>query len=109
MPMPRESGQTALCQRGSMTGATSLHAWVPRMIVYTVKQNESGLWSVSYMGVTLEDGLHLGPAIKQARDAARAEHLDSGLATRVEMLGADMIVPLVNYQKLQDTWTGATA
>ncbi|HEV2679399.1 MAG TPA: hypothetical protein VGV14_02770 [Rhodanobacter sp.] len=43
------------------------------MIVYTVKQNESGLWRVSYMGVTLADGLYLGPAIKQARDSARTE------------------------------------
>jgi hypothetical protein len=79
------------------------------MIVYTVKQNESGLWNVSYMGITLVDGLHLGPAIKRARDAARAEHLDSGLTTRVEMHGAGAIVPLANYPKLQDNWTGATA
>lgn len=79
------------------------------MILYTVKQNESGLWSVSYMGVTLADSLHLGPAIKQARDAARAEHVDSGLTTRVEMHGTDTIVPLANYQKLQDNWTGVTA
>jgi hypothetical protein len=76
------------------------------MIVYTVKQNENGLWSVSYMGITLADGLYLGPAITQARDAARAEHLDSGLTTRVEMHG---IVPLANYQKPQGNWTGATA
>ena len=79
------------------------------MIVYTVKQNESGLWRVSYLGVTLADGLYLGPAIKQARDSARAEHLDSGLSTRVEMHGADAIVPLANYQKLQGNRTGATA
>ena len=79
------------------------------MIVYTVKQNESGLWNVSYMGITLVDGLHLGPAITQARDAARAEHPDSGLTTRVEMHDADAIVPLANYQKPQGNWTGATA
>lgn len=79
------------------------------MIVYAVKQNESGLWNVSYMGVTLADGLYLGPAIKRARDAARAEHLDSGLTTRVEMHGADAIVPLDKYQKAPDNWTGATA
>ncbi|WP_027484704.1 hypothetical protein [Rhodanobacter sp. OR87] len=79
------------------------------MIVYTVKQNESRLWCVCTMSATLADGLQLGPAIKQARDAARAEHLESGLATRVEMHGAAAIVPLANYQKLQDTWTGATA
>ncbi|SHM46056.1 hypothetical protein SAMN05428972_3651 [Rhodanobacter sp. OK091] len=91
-----------------MTGATSL-AWVLRMILYTVKQNESGLWCIRYMSITLADGLQLGPAIKQARNAARAEHLDSGLATRVEMHGADAIVPLANYQKSQDLWTGATA
>ena len=91
-----------------MTGATSL-ARVPRMIVYTVKQNENGLWSVAYMGITLADGLHLGPAITQAREAARAEHLDSGLTTRVEMHGADAIIPLANYQKPQGNWTGATA
>lgn len=91
-----------------MTGATSL-ARVPRMIVYTVKQNENGLWSVSYMGITLVDGLYLGPAITQARDAARTEHLDSGLPTRVEMHGADAIVPLADYQKPRDNWTGATA
>ena len=79
------------------------------MIVYTVKQNESGLWNVSYMGVMLADGLHLGPAITQARDASRAEHLGSGLTTRVEKHGADAIVPLANYQKPQGNWTGATA
>ena len=79
------------------------------MIVYAVKPNESGLWCIRYMSVTLADGLQLGPAIKQARDAARAEHLESGLATRVEMHGADAIVLLANYQTLQDTWTGATA
>lgn len=105
---PRESAQTALCQRGPMTGATSL-AGVPGVIIYTVKQSESGLWSVSYMGIVLEDGLHLGPAIKRARDAARAEHLDSGLTTRVEMHGAGATVPLANYQKMQSNWTGATA
>ena len=75
------------------------------MMIYTVKQNESGRWSVSYMGVALADGLQLGPAIKQARNAARAEHLKSGLTTRVEMHGADAIVPLANFQN----WTGATA
>ena len=79
------------------------------MIVYTVKQSENGLWSVSYMGIVLEDCLHLGPAIKRARDAARAEHLDSGLTTRVEMHGAGATVPLANYQKMQSNWTGATA
>lgn len=79
------------------------------MIVYTVKQNDNGLWNVSYMGVMLADGLHLGRAITQARDAARAEHLDSGLATRVEMHDANAIVPLAHYQKPQGNWTGATA
>ncbi|TPG04121.1 hypothetical protein EAH88_18605 [Rhodanobacter glycinis] len=79
------------------------------MIVFAVKQNESGLWSVSYLGVTLADGLCLGPAIKRARDAARAEHLDSGLTTRVEMHGVDSIAPLAKYQKAPDNWTGATA
>jgi hypothetical protein len=79
------------------------------MILYTVKQSESGLWCIRYMGTTLADGLQLGPAIKQARNAARAEHLDSGLATRVEMHGADTIVPLADYRKSQDIWTGAIA
>jgi hypothetical protein len=90
-----------------MTGATSL-AWVPHMIVYTVKQSESGLWGVSYMGTTLSDGLQLGAAIRQARDAARTEHFESGLVTRVEMHGTDVIVPLAHYQAAQDTWTGVT-
>jgi hypothetical protein len=79
------------------------------MILYTVKQNESGLWCIRYMSVTLADGLQLGPAIKQARDVARAEHLESGLTTRVEMHGAAAIVPLANYQALRGAWTGATA
>lgn len=79
------------------------------MIVYAVKQNESGLWDVSYMGITLADGLHLGPAITRARDADRAEHLDSGLTTLVEMHDADAIVPPANYQKSHGNWTGATA
>jgi hypothetical protein len=79
------------------------------MIVYTVKQNQSGLWSVTYMDVILGDGLHLGPAIKQAREAARAERLDSGLTTRVEMDGAGAIVPLANYQMMHDNLTGASA
>jgi hypothetical protein len=79
------------------------------MIVYAVKQNESGLWCVSYAGSTLADGLQLGAAIRQARDAARTEHLESGLVTRVEMHSADAIVPLAHYQAAQDTWTGATA
>jgi len=91
-----------------MTGATSL-AWVLRMIVYTVKQNESGLWCIRTMSATLADGLQLGAAIRQARDVARTEHLESGLVTRVEMHSADAIVPLAHYQPAQDTWTGATA
>ncbi len=82
---------------------------VTRMIAYTVKQNPSGLWSVSSMGTTIADNLPLDHAIRQARDAARVEHLASGLATRVEMHGTDAIVPLASYQKLQDHWTGATA
>lgn len=61
------------------------------------------------MGVTLVDGLRLGPAIEQARDTAHAKHLDSGLITRVEMHGADVIVPLAKYEKPQDNWAGATA
>lgn len=91
-----------------MTEATSLHK-VPRMIVYMVKQNKCGLWCVSCVDVALADGLQLGPAIKRARGAARAEHLASGLATRVEMHDADAIVPLANYQTLQIAWTDATA
>jgi hypothetical protein len=91
-----------------MTGATSL-AWVPRMILYTVKQNGNGLWCVRTMSATLADDLQLGAAIRQARDAARTEHLESGLVTRVEMHGADAIVPLAHYQAAQDAWTGATA
>jgi len=91
-----------------MTGATSL-AWVPLMIVYAVKPNESGLWCIRTMSSTLADGLSLGAAIRRARDAARTEHLESGLVTRVEMHSADVIVPLAHYQAAQDTWTGATA
>lgn len=82
---------------------------VAQMITYTVKQHEYGLWSVSCMGATLVDGLQLDHAIKQAREAARAEHRASGLTTRVEMHDADAIVPLASYQKLPDHWTGATA
>jgi hypothetical protein len=91
-----------------MIGATSL-AWMARMIVYTVRQNKCGLWSVSCVSVTLADGLQLGPAIKQARNAARTEHLASGLITRVEMHGDAAVVLLASYQKSQDTWTGDAA
>jgi hypothetical protein len=80
-----------------------------RMIAYTVKQNESGLWSVSCMGATLADDLQLDHAIGQAREAACAEHLASGLPTRVDLHGTAASVPLAGYQKLQDHWTGATA
>jgi hypothetical protein len=105
---PRVSPRLPSVSAEPITGATSL-AWVLCTIVYTVKQNESGLWSVSSLGVTLADGLQLGPAIKRARNAARAEHVESGLTTRVEMHEADAIMPLANYQVLQHTWTGATA
>jgi hypothetical protein len=109
MFVPRESGPDCPSVSTNLrSGQPFLHK-VPRMIVYTVKQNENGLWNVSYMGVMLADGLHLGPAITQARDAARTEHLDSGLATRVEMHDANAIVPLARYQKPQGNWTGATA
>ncbi len=68
-------------------------------------------WSVvhSHQSATLADGLQLGAAIRRARDAARTEHLESGLVTRVEMHNADVIVPLAHYQAAQDTWTGAIA
>ena len=79
------------------------------MILYTVKPNDSGQWCVQTTATTLADGLQLGAAIRRARDAARTEHLESGLATRVEMHGADAIVPLAHYQTSPDTWTGATA
>lgn len=82
---------------------------VPRMIVYMVKQNKCGLWGVSCVGVALADGLQLGLAITQARGAARAKHLASGLSTRVEMHDADAILPLANYQTLQVARTDAAA
>ena len=79
------------------------------MIVYIVKQNENGLWCVSCMDRMLVDSLQLGAAIRRGRDAARTEHLESGLVTRVEMHGADVIVPLAHYELPQGTWTGVTA
>ncbi|KAA0068525.1 hypothetical protein CIW53_16675 [Rhodanobacter sp. T12-5] len=92
-----------------LTTVTTSLAWVPLMILYTVKPNQFGQWCVLIAGATLTDGLQLGAAIRHARDAARSEHLESGLVTRVEMHGADVIVPLAHYQTSQDTWTGATA
>jgi hypothetical protein len=68
------------------------------MIVYTVQQEQGGLWSISCVGVALVDGLQLGPAIKHARGVARAEHLATGLTTRVEMHDADAIMPLAIFQ-----------
>jgi len=91
-----------------MNGPTSL-AWVPLVILYTVKPNSVGQWCVHTTGAMLADGLQLGAAIRQARDAARTEHRESGLVTRVEMHGADVIVPLAYYQATQDIWTGVTA
>jgi len=44
------------------------------LIVYTGKQNENGLRSVSYMGITFADGLYLGPAVTQARDGHGSWH-----------------------------------
>jgi hypothetical protein len=84
-------------------------AWVLRMILFTVKPNATGQWCIQSIGATLADGLQLGAAIRQARDAARMEHLQSGLVTRVEMHGTDVIVPLAHYQASADAWTGATA
>lgn len=79
------------------------------MIVYTIKQDKCGLWSVFCASVKLADGLLFVPTNMQARDTTRAEHLESSLTTRVVIQGADAIVCLANYQTLQDTWTGATA
>jgi hypothetical protein len=79
-------------------------AWVPRMIVYTIKQDDDGKWSVRFFGAILVDGLQLGSAIKQARDAARVEHSRSGIPTCVEMRGAGPTVRLANYWKPERIW-----
>jgi hypothetical protein len=77
------------------------------MIIYTLSQNDDDQWSICCMGSALVDGLQLGPAIKQARDAARAEHAGSGLPTCVEMRGAGAVVRLASYQKPENNWLSA--
>jgi hypothetical protein len=69
-------------------------------IVYVIRQQADGMWSIGRADSILVDGLKLGPAILQARKMARAEHLESGAPTCVEMHGVDDPVRLGNYVPL---------
>jgi hypothetical protein len=96
VPMPRESGPDCLCWRGPIAGATS-YLRAPYMIVYTVNQNAND-GGVLYGPHARGWPVPRYPAITQARDAGRPEHLGSGLTTRVEMHSDDTITPPTSYQ-----------
>ena len=78
------------------------------MIVYTIEQAEDG-WGIGCMGRTLQWGLQLGPAIKLARDTARAENVESGLETCVEMRAHGAPMRLAHCQKLDTVCRSAFA
>jgi hypothetical protein len=69
-------------------------------IVYAIRQQADGMWSIDRADSILTDGLKLGPAILQARKMARAEHMESGAPTCVEMHGVDDPVRLADYVPL---------
>jgi hypothetical protein len=73
--------------------------WVPRMVVYTVKQSQDGCWSVRRMGSALFSDLQLAAAIRLARTIARDEHHRSSRPVSVEMHDAASVIRLGNYQQ----------
>jgi hypothetical protein len=67
------------------------------MVLYTIKQNPAGPWSIQRMGSSLFDDLQLAAAIRLARAVARDEHLRNGLAIRVELHDAAHVILLGNF------------
>lgn len=58
------------------------------MIVYTLKQDDDGQWSIRCTGSILASGLRFEPALQQARKMAHSTRMDSGSPTSVEVIRA---------------------
>ncbi len=65
-------------------------------VTFLLVESPSGLWRVMRGGATILQGLKLGSAIKQARQAAREEHA-LGRPARVEMSCLEATIELANY------------
>lgn len=72
------------------------------MIVYIIKQDDSGQWGVCRDDTLLFRELTLGPAIRLARDVARDEQHRSSRPTCVEMHEGGSRTKLARYPKKAD-------
>lgn len=82
-----------------MFGAALLELTGIGMIVYSLSQSANGFWNVRRGGFSLFSDLHLGPAIKLARELARDEHHRSGRSACVEMPGPASTIRLAHYTR----------
>ena len=66
------------------------------MIVYTLKQDDDGQWSIRCQGSILARGLPLDSAIEQAHELAHTERMDSGRPTCVDLTSAGTHIPVAD-------------
>ncbi len=69
------------------------------MVLYTVKQDAMGLWSVRRMGLALFSDLKLAAAIELARSVARDEHVRSAKSVSVEFHDVSSVIRLGSYER----------
>ncbi|WP_049621670.1 hypothetical protein [Frateuria defendens] len=66
-------------------------------VVYSLREETDGAWSICRGPVVLFRQLRLGPAIKLARELARDEHRRSSRDTAVELPGPHSAIELARY------------
>jgi hypothetical protein len=81
-----------LPHRGARTG-------IACMMLVSLTQTTAYRWSIRRGNIVLFRELLLGPAITLAREIARDEHLCSGRAICVEMLGTGGPIRLASYAR----------
>jgi hypothetical protein len=69
------------------------------MVLYTVKQDTGGLWSIRRMGLALFSDLRLAAAIELARSVARDEHERSNRGTTVEFHDVSSVIRVGNFEQ----------
>jgi hypothetical protein len=67
------------------------------MVLYTVKQDVSGSWSIRRMGLALFSDLELAAAIELARTVARDEHKRSSRPITVEFQDVSSVIRLGSF------------
>jgi len=66
-------------------------------VVYSIQEDDSGLWRISQVQPDVATPTTLGEAITQARQLGREEHARTGTSVSVEMIAPDCQITLAQY------------